>query len=191
MSRFNQIKHPTNNTELQQIYSAALEAGFAGAEEGVPINFVTSLSERPDILAATLGLIKTIVLQGLLPPTVKQMIAMSIALKNNCQYCSLLHTKALESMGVPQGIIQSCATDPEMAEVPPPQRAIVKFALKTSQDPLSVRDEELEALRDQGMSDAEIMEAAMMAACENFLNTWTRVSKIPVDWGDQASSQKI
>lgn len=181
MSRFNQIKHPKDNPELEALYNTALEAGFEGSEAGVPVNIVTSVSERPDLLGAMLGLVDGVVLKGLLPPTVKQMIAMSISIRNNCKYCSVLHTRALESMGVSEEVIRSCASDPDMSDVPPPQRAILQFAVKASQDPLSVTDEEIEGLREQGMSEGEIMEAAMMAATENFLNTWSRVSRIPVD----------
>ena len=184
MPRFKQIKHP-DDPELKALYKAALEGGMVGTEEGVPNNFVTSQSERPDILAATLNFADKILMQGLLPPTVKQMIAMTIAMQNNCRYCTQLHTSALEGMGVPQEVIQSCASDPDLAELPPSQRAILKLALKTSRDPLAVTDGDLQTLREFGLSDAEIMEVAMMAAAENFLNTWARVSQISLDGEDK------
>jgi hypothetical protein len=53
MSRFNQIKHPAGNPELEGLYKEIIELGFEGSEPGVPNNLVTSLSERPDLLAAT------------------------------------------------------------------------------------------------------------------------------------------
>ena len=184
MPRFKQIKHP-DDPELKALYKAAMEGGMVGTEEGVPNNFVTSQSERPDILAATLNFADKILMQGLLPPTVKQMIAMTIAMQNNCRYCTQLHTSALEGMGVPQEVIQSCASDPDLAELPPSQRAILKLALKTSRDPLTVTDDDLQTLREFGLNDAEIMEVAMMAAAENFLNTWARVSQISLDGEDE------
>ncbi len=184
MPRFKQIKHP-DDPELKALYKAAMEGGLVGTEEGVPNNFVTSQSERPDILAATLIFADKIVMQGLLPPTLKQMISMTIAMQNNCQYCTRLHTSALEGMGVPREVIQSCASDPDLAELPPSQRAILKLALKTSRDPLAVTDDDLQTLREFGLNDAEIMEVAMMAAAENFLNTWARVSRIPIDGEDE------
>ena len=186
MPRFKQIKHP-DDPELKALYKAAMEGGMAGTEEGVPNNFVTSQSERPDILAATLVFADKIVMQGLLPPTVKQMIAMTIAMQNNCRYCTRLHTNALEGMGVSHEVIQSCASDPDLAELPPSQRAILKLALKTSRDPLAVTDDDLQTLREFGLTDAEIMEVAMMAAAENFLNTWARVSQIAIDGEDELS----
>ena len=186
MPRFKQIKHP-DDPELKALYKAAMEGGLVGTEEGVPNNFVTSQSQWPDILAATLVFTDKIVMQGLLPPTVKQMIAMTIAMQNDCRYCTRLHTSALEGMGVPQEVIQSCASDPDFAELPPSQRAILKLALKTSRDPLAVTDDDLQSLREFGLNDAEIMEVAMMAAAENFLNTWARVSQISIDGEDKLS----
>jgi uncharacterized peroxidase-related enzyme len=130
---------------------------------------------------------KGILLQGVLPPTVKQMISMTIAMQNNCRYCTVAHSNALESMGVPTEVIQSCAGDPDLAHVPPPQRAILKFGLKTARSPRSVTDADLQALRDHGLSDGEIMEVVMVAACSNFLNTWAEVSGILVD-GEEHSA---
>jgi uncharacterized peroxidase-related enzyme len=181
MSRFNQIKHPNGNPELEALYKAAIEAGLVGGEAGVPNNLITSLSERPDLLASTMGLVKRVVMEGIVPSTVKQMILMAIAMQKGCQYCSVVHTKALEAMGVPTEVIQSCASDPELAQVPPPQRAMIKFGLKTAGDPKSVSDEDFRTLRDYGLSNGEIMEVTMLAACGNFLDTWADVSGIKLD----------
>ena len=179
-SRFKQVKHP-DDPELKSLYKKAIEAGLVGSEEGIPNNLVTSLSERPDFLAAILMLADKTILQGLLPPTLKQMISMTIAMQNDCRYCTRLHTNALEDMGVEQEVIQICASDPELAAIPHTQRAILKFALKTSRDPKSVTDDDFQTLRDCGLNDGEIMEVAMMAAAENLFNTWTIVSRILVE----------
>jgi len=180
MSRFTQVKHPKGNPELEAIYKQAVEAGMVGREPGVPTNFVTSLSKRPDLLASTMGILVGVVQGGLVPSTVKQMILMAIALQNNCQYCQVAHTSALEAMGVPTEVIQSCASDPELVHVPPTQRAMIRLALKTARDPKSVSDEDFQVLRDHGLSDGEIMEVAMLAAAGNFLDTWAIVSGIEI-----------
>ena len=128
-----------------------------------------------------MGLVKGVVMEGVVPSTVKEMILMAIAMQNDCQYCSVVHTNALEAMGVPTEVIQSCASDPELAQVPPPQRAMIKLGLKTARDPKSVTDEDFQTLRDYGLSDGEIMEVTMLAACGSFLDTWAHVSGIQVD----------
>jgi len=184
MSRFHQVRDPADNPRLGSLYKEIVDHGLGA---NTPINWFTAQSTRPDILATTWGMAKGILLQGVLPPTVKQMISMTIAMQNNCRYCTVAHSNALESMGVPTEVIQSCAGDPDLAHVPPPQRAILKFGLKTARSPRSVTDADLQALRDHGLSDGEIMEVVMVAACSNFLNTWAEVSGILVD-GEEHSA---
>ena len=184
MSRFNQIRDASHDPKLGAIYKEILEHGLG---TDAPANLFTAQAERPDILEATWALFKAVLLQGVLPPTVKQMIAMTIAMQNNCRYCLLAHTNALEGMGVPTEVIQSCAKDPDLAQVPPPQRAMLKLGLKTARDPQSVTDEEFRTLRDNGLTDAEIMEVVMVAACANFFVAWADVSAIALE-GQTGSS---
>ena len=186
MSRFQLIKHP-EDPQLQALYKDMLENGMQGSEEDAPFNALTAMAERPDILAGMWGITKGVAVQGSLPPTLKQMIAMTIAMQNNCRYCTVGHTHALEAMGVPTEVIKSCASDPELADIPPTQRAIIKFALKTARDPRSVNDEDFQTLHNHGLSDGEIMEVVMTAAWSNLLNTWTDVSRVPVDGEEEAS----
>ena len=181
MSRFNQIKYPKDNPELEALYQDAMEIGFIGREGDTPNNWVTSQSERPDFLKVSLGFAKTVQLEGLIPPTVKQMILMTLAMQENCRYCEVGHTKVLEAMGIPTEVIRNCASDPELSAVPPSQRAILKFALKAARDRKSLTDEDFQTLRDYGFSDPEIMEVIMVLVCSELLNIWADVSGIAVD----------
>lgn len=186
MSRFVQLRDPSGNPKLVSLYKDILGHGMGS---DTPVNWFTSQSERPDILEATWAIFKGILLQGELPPTVKELISVAIAMQNNCRYCIMAHTKALEGMGVPAEVIQSCATDPELAQIPPPQRAMVKFGLKAARNPQSVTDDDFQLLRDHGLTDGEIIEVAMVAACANFLDIWADVSGILLDGQGSGSSE--
>lgn len=178
MSRIPLVKDASDNAELQGLYTEICEAGF-GVE--APINWFTSQGSRPDILKATWALTKGILIEGQLPHTVKQMIAMAVSMQNNCRYCTVTHTGALESLGVSKTEITSCASDPDMGALLPAQRAIVRFALKAAKDPNSITDADTAVLRENGLADAEIAEVCMMAAFTNFINTWADATGIAVD----------
>lgn len=184
MSRFSQTGDASDNVKLDFLYKEIIDHGLGGDK---PINWFTAQSARPDILEATWGMFKGIMLQGVLPPTVKQMISMTIAMQNNCRYCTVAHTKALEGMGVPTDVIESCAKDPDLAQVPPPQRGMLKLGLKAARNPQSVTDEDLQTLRDYGLTDAEIVEVVMVAAWSNFLDIWADVSGIKIE-GEEGPS---
>ncbi len=178
MSRFKQIQHPQEHPELMALYKEIVANGLG---KDVPINWFISQSQRLDILQASWALTKGILLCGELPSTVKQMIAIKVSMQNKCLYCATIHTKALQAMGVPTEVVDSLTTDINLAKVPPPQRAIIKFALKAVCDPRSVRDKDFQILRGYGLKGGEIMEVVMMAAFANFINFWADVSDIPIE----------
>lgn len=181
MPRFPLVKHPEPGTELANVYEKILAMGGQGAEEGVPSNYMTSLGERPDIIDSLLKGWQNVFISGLLPPTIKQMIAMTIALQHDCRYCAVGTTMALQMMGVSKSVIESCASDPEFSELPPPQRAIMKFALKADLFPKELNEKDYQALYDFGLSDGEIIEIIMTVAYARFNDFWADVSEIPLD----------
>jgi len=60
----------------------------------------------------------------------------------------------------------------------------VKVALKANSDPKSVTDEDIQGLRDQGLSDGEIIEVLMVAASAKFGDFWADVCGIILE-GDE------
>lgn len=175
MSRFNQVADPAQDETLSTLYQDMLDNGFG---DKTPINWLTSQSSRPDILAGTWEFSKGMLLQGELPMMVKQMIAATIAARNNCIYCQELHGNTLTMLGVPQSLIVSCVSDPELAEVQQPHRAILQFAVKVSQTPAKVDGDDLQELRAQGVTESEILEIMALSAYCNFINTWADISRL-------------
>ncbi len=96
MSRFSQIKRPAD-PELATAYERALAMGFTGAEDGVPSNWVTSQSARPDLLQANLDYAARVFGQGQLPLTVKQLLLMTVAMQSDCKYCLVAHSSATDT----------------------------------------------------------------------------------------------
>lgn len=180
MARFPLVTDPSSDERLRSLYREIVEHGFA-TDGGVPINWFTAQGLRPDIVEATWALGKQLLVDGRLPATLKQMIAMTVSVQNHCRYCTVVHTGALEQLGVPSDVIESCAREPQTARIPSPHRAVLVFALKAARDANAITDNDVEDLRRNGLSDEEIIEVAMLAAWTNFINTWADVSAIPVD----------
>lgn len=166
------------NAGVEAIYKEILDAGFGDAE---PINWFSSQGGRPDLLRATWELTRGVLVNGRLPGTIKQMIAMAASSQNNCRYCAVTHTRVLEKLGVPDEVVRSCVEDPNLSAVPEPHRTILKFALKTNRDANSLTDADYDSLKEKGLSKEEIMEVVMMAAFTKFINTWADASGIAVD----------
>ncbi len=185
MSRFQQTTDPSGNEFLSALYEDMISNGFG---DKAPINWLTSQSSRPDILAGTWEFSKGMLLAGELPTILKQMVATTISSRNNCDYCRTLHGNTLRMLGVPEEIVASCVTDPELQEVQEPHRTILKFAARVARDPGRVAADELEKLKAQGITKSEILEIVALAAFCNFINTWADLSRIGAD--DQGSANE-
>ncbi len=179
MSHFPLLSEVGSHKELQPLYEDMVQAGF-GTEKG-PINFFKGMAIRPDILGAAWGLTKTMLCQGRLPLTLRQLITMAVSRQNETPYCCATHAAALVALGVPREVIESCSGDPELAGVPSPTREVLLFAKKVAASPKYVTKADHEAMRDLGLSDEEILEVVMLAAFANWTNTWADAAAIPVD----------
>lgn len=141
----------------------------------LPAVMKSTLSMRPDIYSAVMAAGKPILFEGALPVSVKLMIVMIVGDHRECLFCSDAHKLMLEALGIDEALIENCFDDPELKLVPPMHRRIIQFALQAAQNPNGVDDGQFELLRDSGLNEEEILEAAMVASFANFLVTWTDV----------------
>jgi uncharacterized peroxidase-related enzyme len=97
--------------------------------------------------------------RGSLPFELKSKISMVVASVTECEGCKYFHESALEHIGLDEETI-SGLRDLEIRDVgfSPEEEVILKFSEKAADDPYSVTDEDLEALRELGLSETEILE---------------------------------
>ena len=178
MSRFEYVLNPKEPQRLVDIYQELLQLGFG---KNVPPNWFTSLGSRVDLLDMGWSVVKTNLIEGELPPTLKQLIALAISVQNDNNYCVVVHSHVLKDLGVDRKVIESCIQNDSFEEIPPGQRSIIRFGLKCAKDPTSITDIDLEQLYDGGLSETEVMEVVMIALAANFTNGWAAVSGIAID----------
>ena len=179
VARIPAVEVPKVGSELATMYEAIVAAGF-GNEAG-PINWFKCLAGRPDLLRATWAIVEAVIVEGLLPPTLKQMVILVISRQNNCRYCSVTHLRALEALGVPADTINSCVSDPEFSDVPEPHRTVLRFALNAASAPQLISDSDVDALRACGFDDDELSELFLIIAIAGLANTWADLAGIPLD----------
>lgn len=97
---------------------------------------------------------------GSLPYTLKSEISMVVATALGCEGCRFFHESALKEEGLEEADIKRLKDlDLEgTTSFSDEERVILRFAEKTATDPHNVTDEDFQALRDLGMSDADILE---------------------------------
>lgn len=108
--------------------------------------------------------------EGLLSREEREAMAVAISGENRCEYCVASHKRYLKDLTGDPVLPEVLAANPRRAELPPRTRALVDFALKVTHRHFEMTEEDLGPLREAGLSDEAILEAAEVAAMFNFTN---------------------
>ena len=104
----------------------------------------------------------------------------SISAAKKCQYCSAIHQVTCKTLGVEEDTLAALQND--LSSVAPERvQAIVLFAQKCALNPQGLMAKDYDAVRQQGVSDEEIIEVISLAALGNYLDTLADALKVPVD----------
>jgi len=152
-------------------------AEIKGAFGGVP-NMFKAVANSPAALASMWGSFGALG-TGTLGAKLGEQIAVAVADRNACHYCLAAHTVLGQKAG---------ATATEMAAAQtgqssdPKTAAALRFALQVVEDRAQVSAADVEALRNAGFSDGEIVEILAHVALNLFTNYVNVAFDVPVDF---------
>ncbi len=169
MSQLSSIQESEASGEVAPIYEEIQR------ELGIP--FVPNIDKA---LAGKWQLFRHVFLGTSLPTSLAAMILYTVAAANKCVYCGSIHKVTCRTVGVDEETL--AALDSNLAGLSPRRvQAIVSFAKKCATDRHSLGDADYEKLREQGISDEEIVEIVSLAALGNYLDTIADSLKLEVD----------
>jgi uncharacterized peroxidase-related enzyme len=141
---------------------------------GRVIPFYRAYSVSPGHLHAHLDFYEKIAKIGVLSTRRKELIAVAVSAENGCRDCTQLHAGFLRAHRVDEAAVAALAADPgrTLADglVAGPEAVILAYALKLTRSPRSMRAEDVQALRDAGLSEPEVFEVAFLTAYFNYTN---------------------
>jgi uncharacterized peroxidase-related enzyme len=100
----------------------------------------------------------------------REMIAVVVSATNRCHYCVVSHSAALRKLTEDPAFVDQLATGYKYAKLDDRERAMLDFAVKLTEVSDRCDEEDVEALREAGWNDEEIMDIAQVAAMFNFTN---------------------
>lgn len=148
----------------------------------VPIvpNAWKALAISPAALATDWALTRTFSQHTTLPESLVSMIRYTIAEVGNCQYCSAGNEFLCRRLGVDEETLSALVEDLDRVS-PRRVRVIIEFALKVAHHPQSLVAEDYQRVRDQGVTDEELVEIIFVAAMARYADTLADALKIEVD----------
>lgn len=100
----------------------------------------------------------------------REIIATVVSAANDCEYCIRHHAEALNHYWNDQDRIDSLIRDPSTANLTAREQAIVLYAAKLTQYAGDMQEQDIDALRQTGLSDGDILSINLIASYFNFVN---------------------
>ncbi len=177
---------PISNIPLIDEQEATGEVAqiFEDFKRELEIPFVTNIvrapATSPRVLSGFWEAFRKIAIQTTLPASLASMINYSVSSANKCNYCNSIHTVVCKTIGIDDNTLQALSSDLE-ALAPQRVQEIIRFAVKVGTDPQSLVQSDYDRVRDQGVSDEELIEIIFLAAWATFADRIADSMKVRLD----------
>ncbi len=105
---------------------------------------------------------------------------------NRCIFCAAVHADRHAQLEKDTGVTDELFAKGENADLSPRDRAIFDFARKSAEAPPAAGPEDMDALRNAGLTDAEILDLVLSSALFGWANRLMHVLGDPVRRKDTA-----
>ena len=107
---------------------------------------------------------------------IKEAIALLISKENGCKMCVDVHKGIAKMLGLTDARIEEILEGVEAINTDDKEKALLNFCIKASKkDNYKILKEEIDALKDMGYSDVQIIEAVSITGYFNYINTLSNV----------------
>ena len=133
-------------------------------------NYAGAFSTRPDVARAWNAL-NTAIRDGM-DRRRFELATIAAARALHSTYCTAAHSKFLRDVCGDEQSLATIAQDPSGAALSEQDRAVYRFAAKVATDAASISQQDVDELREVGLSDAEVADVVFAASARSF---FTRV----------------
>lgn len=162
----------TSNGEARKLFDSV------EANAGRVTNMMRAMANSPVVLETYLS-VNNILTRGMLSPELREMLAVTVAQGNQCQYCLSAHTAKGKKLGLDAQTMESAqlssADDPKI-------EAALKFARLLVDKRGTLGKGELERLHSAGYTDGEIAEIILVTTFNIFPNYFNKVADTDLDF---------
>ncbi len=100
----------------------------------------------------------------------REMVAVVVSAADQCPYCILHHGTALNHYWKDEERVARFIDDPRSVDVSPKMRVILDYAVQLTERPSGIEEAEIVRLRDEGLTDEEILSLNLIVSYFNFVN---------------------
>ncbi|MFA5455307.1 MAG: carboxymuconolactone decarboxylase family protein [Sulfurimonas sp.] len=107
---------------------------------------------------------------------IKEAIALLVSLENGCKMCVDVHKSIAKMLGLSDDKIENILQGVDAMNVDAKEKAMLNFCLRAAQkDNYKILKEDIDALKELGYSDVQVLEAVAITGYFNYINTLSNV----------------
>ena len=147
---------PVELAQATPAQTAVLEASHPQAKTS---DYYLLLVHEPKVLAARSGAFNSIMYApGGLSRAERELASTVVSRVNGCIYCASVHAQRFQQLAKRNDVIEQTFADPHTAGTTSRERAIVRYAIDLTLAPHETDSTSLAALREAGLTPAEILD---------------------------------
>ncbi len=165
MSWIEEIDEQDADGELAELYRELLE------KRGKIANILKVHSLNPEALKGHLDLYMTLLFgRSNLSRADRESVAVVTSANNRCDYCVNHHAESLARYERDPEVMAALREGTDFSALAPRDAALLAHARKLTREPDAICQADLDALRDHGFSDRDILDLTLVTAYFNFVN---------------------
>ena len=143
-------------------------------------NMPKVIANSPAMLKIHMELVRGAMQDLTLPMSLTSMIQYLVADRADCEYCAAGNELMCRTLGVDDETLAALAK--ELGEVNPERlRIIMEFALQVAKDPQKLTRKDYDLVREQGVTEEELMEIIFVASYAVYNDTMADALKVEVE----------
>lgn len=95
---------------------------------------------------------------GGMPRAERELGATVVSRINGCVYCASVHAQRFTQLAKRDDVVEQVFDDPANAGTTPREQAIARFSIAITERPAEISAADIQALKDVGLSDAEVLD---------------------------------
>jgi len=174
---FEALEYDDAQEDVKEIYDDIFE--HLG-NEGLIIYFKVLGKHNKNILKATWSLLKSVLIKGELPRSLKELVFVAVSNENNCRYCTDVHSAVCKMIQVDEESLQKVLV--KAKDINPKRvKIVIDFSIKMATNVSSITSDDHQILIDAGLDKSEIFELMSLISVVNYSNTLAQGMMIAVD----------
>ncbi len=165
MAWIEQIDEAVAEGELKELYDEL------AARRGKIANIMKVHSLNPGAMHKHLELYMHLMFgQSQLTRAEREALAVVVSATNNCAYCVNHHAEALSRYEKDNQKLKQLMSGLQFMDMPDRQSRMLRYAVKLTTFPEKIRESDIDALREVGFTDKDVLDINLITSYFNFVN---------------------